>query len=152
MKAFPHEYRVAATAASTGEVLLSSEGLATLQSAPPIEFDGPGDRWSPETLLVAAIADCYVLTFRAIARATRLEWQTLDCEVTATLAREQGPSRFTAYRLRARLVVGTGIDQAQARAALAKAEVGCLISNSLNGDFHLDVEVVVDDQQAVEAG
>lgn len=152
MKAFPHEYRVAATATSAGEVLLSSAGLATLHSAPPVEFDGPGDRWSPETLLVAAIADCYVLTFRAIARAIRLEWRTLDCEVAATLAREQGRSRFTDYRLRARLVVAAGIDLVQARAALAKAEQGCLISNSLNGSIHLDAEVVVDAGQASEFG
>jgi organic hydroperoxide reductase OsmC/OhrA len=143
MKAYPHEYRVAATAAATGEVLLSSEGLDELRSAPPVEFDGPGDRWSPETLLVAAIADCFVLTFRAIARATRLPWQALDCDVTGTLAREQGQSRFTNFDIRARLTIPTGVDEAQARAAMEKAEHGCLISNSLNGEVRLATEVVV---------
>lgn len=143
MKALPHEYRVAATAASTGEVLLSSDGLETLRSAPPVEFDGPGDRWSPETLLVAAIADCLVLTFRAIARATRLEWRTLDCEVKGTLTRDLGKSSFTGYLVHARLVVPAGVDVAKARAALEKAEHGCLISNSLNAEVRLETEVIV---------
>jgi organic hydroperoxide reductase OsmC/OhrA len=142
MKAYPHEYHVAATAAAQGEVQLNCAGLETLHSAPPLEFDGPGDRWSPETFLVAAIADCFVLTFRAIARATRMEWQGLDCDVTGTLAREQGKSRFTNYLIRARLTVPAGVDFAQARAALEKAEHGCLISNSLNGEIRLETEVI----------
>lgn len=143
MKAYPHHYRVAATAAMTGDVLLASAGLAELRSAPPVEFDGPGDRWSPETLLVAAIADCFVLTFRAIARATRMEWQALDCEVAGTLTREQGRSRFTSYVVHARLTLPAGIDPAQARAALEKVEHGCLISNSLNGEIRLETEIRV---------
>ena len=142
MKAFPHEYQVSATAQALGEVQLDSPGLATMHSAPPVEFDGPGDRWSPETYLIAAIADCFVLTFRAIARAARMDWQGLECQVTGTLAREQGKSRFTTYLIRARLTVPTGVDIAQARAALEKAEHGCLISNSLNGELHLETEVI----------
>ena len=114
-----------------------------MPSAPPLEFDGPGDRWSPETLLVAAIADCFVLTFRAIARASRMNWLALDCDVTGTLEREQGNSRFTTYLVHARLTVPVGVDVAQARAALEKAEHGCLISNSLNGIVKLDSEVEV---------
>jgi organic hydroperoxide reductase OsmC/OhrA len=58
MHPFPHHYYVSAEGNATGAVTLSSPGLATLESAPPVEFDGPGDRWSPETLLVGAIADC----------------------------------------------------------------------------------------------
>ncbi len=143
MKAYPHEYQVNAIAQALGEVLLDSPGLETMHSAPPVEFDGPGDRWSPETLLVAAIADCFILTFRAIARATRMEWQGLECQVTGTLTREQGKSRFTTYLVRARLTVPAGVDVVQARAALEKAEHSCLITNSLNGEVHLETQVIV---------
>jgi organic hydroperoxide reductase OsmC/OhrA len=143
MKAYPHEYQVNATAQAEGEVLLDSPGLDTMHSAPPVEFDGPGDRWSPETLLVAAIADCFILTFRAIARATRMEWQGLECQVTGTLTREQGKARFTEFHIGAKLSIPLGTDVEQARAALEKAEHGCLISNSLNGEIKLETEVIV---------
>ena len=72
MQDFPHHYSAFARAQEQGEIELGGDGLAPLQSAPPAEFGGPGDLWSPETLLVAAVADCFALTFRAIARASKL--------------------------------------------------------------------------------
>lgn len=85
MEAFPHRYRVKVSGQVTGDVELTSDGLAALRSASPAQFDGPGGRWSPETLLVGAVADCFVLTFRAIARASKLSWLSLDCDVMGTL-------------------------------------------------------------------
>jgi len=142
MKAFPHEYEVTASAGVAGEVSLSSTGLEVLRSAPPAEFDGPGDRWSPETLLVASIADCFILTFRAIARFKGLEWQDLQCSVVGTLERAEGGPRFTRYLVKARLVVPETVDPALARNLLEKAEHGCLVSNSLNGEITLELDVV----------
>lgn len=141
MKAFPHHYQVTAAAGPDGEVVLSSAGLEALHTAPPVEFDGPGDRWSPEGLLVGAMADCFTLTFRAVARAARLPWVTLNVEVIGTLEREQGVSRFTSFALHARLRVPAGGDREMAERALHKAEAGCLISNSLSGQRHLTISV-----------
>ena len=39
-----------------------------------LDFDGPGDAWSPEQLLLAAVEACFLLTFRAVAQASRLEF------------------------------------------------------------------------------
>ena len=68
-------------------VILTSTGIPALSSAAPSQFGGPGDRWSPETLIVGAIADCFILTFRAVARASTLPWTALRCNVTGTLDR-----------------------------------------------------------------
>ena len=141
MKAYPHHYKVASTAGPDGDVVLSSAGLESLRSAPPLEFDGPGDRWSPESLLVGAIADCFVLTFRAVARAGKLQWVSLQCEVEGTLERETGATRFTGFQVRARLGVPAGTDVEMAQRALHKAEQGCLISNSLSGTRQLTASV-----------
>ena len=48
MHPYPHLYTVHATAEPTGDVPLNSPGLPALPTAPPAEFDGPGDRWSLE--------------------------------------------------------------------------------------------------------
>lgn len=143
MKAYPHHYLVAAKAGPEGEVLLSSAGLETLHSAPPAEFDGPGDRWSPETLLTGAIIDCFVLTFRAVARVGKLSWISLECEIEGKLDREQGVSRFTEFRINARLAVPAGTDVEAAERALHKAESNCLISNSLLAKRELTASVEV---------
>ena len=70
MQELPHHYVVSANAKTVGNVALSANGVSDLESAPPAEFGGPGDQWSPESLLVAAVADCFILSFRAIARAS----------------------------------------------------------------------------------
>ena len=108
MHPFPHKYDVAARATPTDDVVVESARLPSIQSAPPIEFGGPGDRWSPETLLVAAVADCFVLTFRAIASFSRLSWVSLTCEVSGTVDRVDRVTQFTGFDVRARLLVPAG--------------------------------------------
>lgn len=140
---FPHRYTVAASGASEGSIALESPGLPGLESAPPAEFGGPGDRWSPETLLVGAVADCFILTFRAVARASSLDWRDLRCEVTGVLDREDRRLRFTALEVRATLVLPEGSDPDRGRRLLEKAEQGCLVTNSLRAESTLETEVVL---------
>jgi organic hydroperoxide reductase OsmC/OhrA len=141
MKNLPHHYAVAATAGTEGNVDLTSPGLTRIDSAPPAEFGGPGDRWSPETLLVAAVADCFILTFRAIARASKLDWVSLSCDVDGALDRVDNVTRFTEFRLRAVLDAPPGTDEQKALRLLEKSERSCLITNSLTAENHLDAEV-----------
>lgn len=143
MHPFPHVYRVTASAEADADVCLAAQGLEPITSRPPVEFDGPGDRWSPETLLCAALADCLLMTFRAIAKASRIPWQSLDIGVEGRLEREQGNSHFTRFKIEARLRIPAGVDVALAERALHKAEAGCLISNSLKATRELVAQVQV---------
>ena len=143
MHAFPHRYSVAAAAAVEGDVTLEGERLPPLHSALPTEFDGPGDRWSPETLLVAAVADCFVLTFRSIAHLSKLPWISLTCDVVGAVDRVERVTQFTGFVVRARLRVPVGTNEDQARRLLAKAEQTCLVTNSLKAGAHLEAEVEV---------
>jgi len=142
MHPYPHHYRVAARAEPGGDVSVSAQDLPTLTTNAPIEFDGPGGRWSPEGLLTAAVADCFVLTFRAIARASKLNWSGLEVETEGTLERIEGVSRFTNFEVTARLKVPPGTDSARAQKLLEKAEATCLITNSLSAKRHLNATVL----------
>jgi organic hydroperoxide reductase OsmC/OhrA len=141
MQAFPHHYSVAANAVVQGDVTLTGERLPAIPSAPPTEFGGPGDRWSPETLFVAAVADCFVLTFRGIAGLSRFSWSALECEVTGRVDRVDRVTQFTELQVRARLKVPPGTNEDQARRLLAKAEETCLVTNSLKVRPHLEAVV-----------
>jgi len=142
MHPYPHLYRAGATGSAVGAVAVSSPQLPDLETAPPPEFDGPGGAWSPETLLCAAVADCFILTFRAVSRAARFEWIKLDCRVEGTLERIEGTARFTKYVTYATLTVAEGADLAKARSLLERAERSCLISNSLSGTRTLEIGVI----------
>ncbi len=142
MHPFPHRYRVSVGVQPEGEVSLDSEGLAQLRSLPPQEWGGPGGYWSPETLLLAALGDCTLLTFRAIAKASRFEWREATAEVEGKLDRVEGHSRFTEIMTRVRLVVPPGTDAARARQLLEKSEKGCPVSNSLSAAKRLEAEIV----------
>ncbi len=143
MQEFPHHYHVGTRVIGTdADVVIAGAGLPDLATAPPVEFGGPGDRWSPETLLVAAVCDCFVLGFKTIAAASRLTWSELDVRVTGTLDRIDRKMRFTHIAVKAQLTVPAG-QESRAPRILEKAEEACLITNSLSAEVHLESEVIV---------
>ena len=145
MQDFPHHYTVTANTAGTANVMLSSDGLPDLETAGPPEFGGPGDVWSPETLLAGAIANCFILTFRAIARHSKFEWVSLRCDADAVLERIEKVTQFTEFHVKADLAVPAGTDEAKALRLLEKAKSGCLITNSMKGTEYLEASVRVVD-------
>jgi organic hydroperoxide reductase OsmC/OhrA len=148
MDEYPHFYLAGASGKPTGPVDTTSPGLETLTITAPPQFGGPEGHWSPETMLVASIANCFVLTFKAIARAGRFEWLELACDVEGKLDRFGGVTRFTYFRLKATLKVPEGVMKAKATHLLEKAENHCLITNSLAADIHLDIDIqTVPDRQ-----
>lgn len=145
MQDYPHHYIVSADAPQEGTIDVSSPGLETLPSLAPAEFGGPGDLWSPETFLVAAVADCYILTFRAVSRGSRFEWNSLGCEVDGVLDRVENVTQFTDYFMKITLHVPAGSNAKKAERLLHKSEQVCLVTNSLTGTCHLDITIVEDD-------
>jgi organic hydroperoxide reductase OsmC/OhrA len=142
MHPLPHLYRVDSNAGPDGAVVIESDGLPPLWTNVPPEFGGAGGQWSPETLFVAAVADCYVLTFRGIARAWTLPWMSVAVSVTGTLERPEQVTQFTRIEVRARLTLPPDADAARARRALERAEATCLITRSLKAETHLSLEIV----------
>jgi len=141
MKPLPHHYQSIATSAPQGRVALTANDLPTIESGAPADFGGPGDCWSPEDLLVAAVADCFILTFRAVARAAGLSWTSLQCDAEGLLERVDRQMKFTRFDLTARLTVVPEVDATRAKSLLAQAEKGCLVSNSLSAETRLSCSV-----------
>ncbi len=142
MQPYPHQYVADAAGGPGGIVSVGTAGPNGIETDSPVEFGGPGGTWSPETLLCASVADCFILTFRALAKGAKLEWTGLRCTVDGTLQRAEGVTRFTHFATRARLVVPDGTDVEAARAVLERSEEKCLVANSLNAARTLEAEVV----------
>jgi len=138
---FPHRYVVSSVTLPDGKVVLESAGIPPLATVTPPEFDGPGGEWSPETLLVAAVADCFVLTFRGISKASRMPWTRLSVECIGTLERPERYSRFTRFDIRASLMLPADGSEDQGRRILMRSEETCLITRSLTAETHLEIEI-----------
>ncbi len=139
---FPHQYVVQGRAQADGLVTLSGEKLQPLPSAAPAQFGGPGTEWSPEDLLVAAVADCFILSFRAIAAASKFTFNELTVTVDGTLDRVEREMLFTEFKIHARLSVAADVDAGRAQRLLEKAEQTCLVTNSLKSKVHLHAEIL----------
>lgn len=140
----PHHYQVRLTGTTHGHGLLSSPRLPDLSTASPPEFGGPGDAWSPEHLLLAAVESCYLFTLRAVARASGLEFTQLDLASEGIVDRDDKVTRFTEIVLRPRLTLGPDTDLDRARRVLEKSERACLVTASLRTPVRVEPELVVD--------
>lgn len=140
MKPLPHRYEVRIAGGADRYAQLSSAGVPVLRTAAPLEFDGPGDAWSPEQLLLAAVEACFLMTFRAVAAASRIEFTSLAVEAEGIVDRVNGRTCFTEIVLRPRLVAPAGVDAVRLRRALEKAEHACLVSASLSTPVRLEPE------------
>ena len=141
MKPLPHQYTVRLTAGPGGHATVAADGMPDLRAAPPLEFDGPGNAWSPEHLLLAAVETCFLITLRAVARASRVDFTACDVTAEGTVDRVDGVVRFTEIVLRVRLGLAPGADADRARRAMEKAETACLVSASLATPIRLEGQV-----------
>jgi len=138
MEPLPHHYRVALEGQDGGQASVSVDGIAPLRMAPPVQYGGPGNLWSPEHLLLAAVEACFLFTLRAVAKASGIELLDVRAEASGVLDRCEGVTRFTEIVLRPRITVAAGADRARIERALVKAERNCLISASLSTPVHLE--------------
>jgi organic hydroperoxide reductase OsmC/OhrA len=145
MKPLPHLYEVGLKDGPGGYATLSAGGPPELRMAPPVEFDGPGDAWSPEQLLVAAVESCFLFTLRAVAAASRLEYTSIHVTGEGLLERKEGVTRITEVVVRPVLSMPAGSDSSTATRVLEKSAKLCFVSASLSAPVRLEPRVLIAD-------
>jgi len=139
-----HAYRVAAWWTS------GRTGLAKSDSAPnaihftaPAEFGGLEGRWTPEELLLAAIAGCYTTTFRAVAGSMDLSFTDLQVEAGGTVRKTEAGWSFTQIVVRPNLKIAASEDRERALELLKKAEKLCLVSRAIGTTIKFEPQLEV---------
>jgi peroxiredoxin-like protein len=112
-----------------------------LRVATPPEFRGgvPGV-WSPEDLLVAAAASCFVVTLVAVAERSGVELTAVRVDGAGHV--ERGPDGlhgFTVIELTA--TVEADADPGLIERLASKAEAACIVSRALDVPVHLTLEI-----------
>ena len=148
MEKLPHQYKVSVKGEPQNSLLTCTGNLPPIQVAPPAQFDGPGDKWSPEELFMASLANCVILSFRPIAKASHFDWLSIECESTGTLEKVGHKIQFTGIQTKAKLTIASAEQIEKAKRLLNKAEETCFISNTLSCPSHLECDIVIADSHA----
>ena len=112
-------------------------------SAPP-EFGGEAGFWTPEHFLLAAVTTCFVATFRAVAAASKLEFQGIEVAASGVIEKESGGFRFTKISLRPVAIIFEDQERERAQRLLEKTEKLCLVTRSLSCSVELDPKILVE--------
>ena len=128
-----HTYRVVAwwSAGKTGLAKSDAAPSAIHFTAPP-QFGGLQGRWSPEDLLLGAVAGCFTTTFRALAEYSKFDYADLEVEARGTIRKLDSGYGFTEIVLRPKLTMYDEQEQPRARRMLEKAKGLCLVSRALS--------------------
>ncbi len=142
---------------TTAYWILAKRGIVSAEAVPqalefstPPEFGGESEMWSPETLFLAAIASCYVSTFRSISDYSKFDCVALDVTVDGKIEKEQGGFRFTEVTVRPVLTVANEEQTDKGLKLLLKSEAACLVSRSLKANISLEPMVQVSKLVAAE--
>ena len=127
-----HEYHVVAWGTS------GQAGIAKSDSAPnaihfaaPAQFGGLKGRWTPEDLLITALASCFITTFHAIAESSKFECTDLEVEAEGAVGKTGTGYNFNEIVIRAHLTIPCEDKRERAISLLQKAKELCLVSRAL---------------------
>ena len=128
-----HKYRVVAwwSSGRTGLAKPDAAPNAIHFTAPP-EFGGMEGRWTPESLLLCAIAGCFTTPFRAIAEYSKFEYADLEVQVEGAIKKVESGYAFTEITIRPNLSIGNETEQARGLRLLQKAKGLCLVARALS--------------------
>jgi len=145
-----HNYRVVAwwSSGRTGLAKTDAAPNAIHFTAPP-EFGGMEGRWTPESLLLCAIASCYTTTFRALADYSKFEYSDLEVAVEGTIKKVESGYAFTEVTICPNLSISDQSEQPRAERLLQKAKALCLVSRALAVEQRFDPRVQVNSLVAV---
>ena len=127
-----HEYSVVAwwTAGQTGIAKSGSSPNAIHFTAPP-EFGGLEGRWTPEDLLLTALASCFTTTFHAIAGYSKFEYTDLVVEAHGTVRKMESGYSFREIALCPTLTIPHEEQRERADVLLQRTHGLCLVSRAL---------------------
>ena len=144
-----HNYEVSLNWLSERKGIMTSPELKnSIEVATPPEFPkGMAGIWSPEHLFVAAISSCLMTTFLAIAENSKLSFRNFSCAASGKLEMRDGKYSISEVTLFPVVTLFDDSEKEKAEKILQKAEMNCLISNSVKSEIIFHPEVVVDEKK-----
>lgn len=123
------------------QVTLSAVGKPDLLGSADRAFRGDADRWNPEEMLVAALAQCHLLSYLHVACSAGVVVTAYADSPVGTMSQEGIGGHFTRVLLRPRVTISDPSRVELATRLHLDASEACFIASSVN--FPVDHEPVV---------
>ena len=128
----------------TRDVTISVEGKPDLLASSDRPFRGDAGRWNPEDMLVAALAECHLLSYLHACVTAGVIVTSYRDDATGVMREDgRGGGAFVEVTLRPQVTVAEASMVDAARRAHDQAHEWCFIANSVNFPVHHDATVTV---------
>ena len=114
------------------DVLVRADGKPDLAGSADPTFRGDAARWNPEELLLAALAQCHLLSYLHSAVNHGIVVVGYADRPVATMAQVGQGGHFTSVTLRPQVTVASADQVEVARTIHAEASANCFIAASVN--------------------
>lgn len=119
---------------------VSADGKHDIEGSADWPFRGDPDRWNPEQMLLAALAQCHMLSFLHVAVVNGVVVTDYTDDAVGTMEQEGDGGRFTSVTLRPRVTIADPEQRELAQSLHARANELCFIANSVNFPVHHEPE------------
>ena len=119
------------------DLVITAEGNPPIEGSADRPFRGSPERWNPEELLLAALAQCHMLSYLHVAVKNGIVVTDYEDDAVGTMTQVGDGGHFTSVTLRPVVTISAG-DAALARAIHAEANALCFIASSVNFPVHHD--------------
>jgi organic hydroperoxide reductase OsmC/OhrA len=143
-KTAEHAYLVSAwwTSGRTG-IAKSDSAPNAIHFTAPKEFGGLEGRWTPEELLLAALAGCFTTTLRSIAGNVQFDFTDLQVEASGTVRKAASGYSFSEIVLRPTMKIAELSERERALDLLEKTERLCLVARALDVPLRFEPQLEV---------
>lgn len=128
------------TEGKTGEV--RAAGKASFAVATPPEFGGPENIWTPEDLLVSAVASCVMTSTLFFAERAKITMHSYKSTAVATMEKTPNGLAITGVTVTIAVELNDAAQADSMHNAVDQAEKNCPVSASLNCPVELKLAVV----------
>ena len=139
-----NKYQVSAWWTSgKGGITRSAQVPTVIHFNAPVSFGGEAGRWTPEELMLAAVASCFTATFQAIATYSTLPYTDLEVLVDGEIEKTASGFQFKEIGIKPRLTISEESLRPLADRVLRKSEALCLVGRAIMTPKTFTPEVVV---------
>lgn len=124
------------------DLLISAEGNPPIEGSADKPFRGTPERWNPEELLLAALAQCHMLSYLHVAAKNGVVVTAYEDDAVGSMRQVGEGGHFTSVTLRPVVTISAG-DPALAESIHEEAGELCFIASSVNFPVLHEPRIVV---------